>query len=206
MADNFDKVTEIVIVELEGGYFHPDMMADGRLKYNSLMASSGETYYGLDRKNGVSLASNPAWGKFWAIIDNSGARKNWKWNHIDRPLESQLKPLAIQIMKPRYELYSAKYLSPQTKEKVSKNEKLTFHFSYAVWNGEGWFKKFASDMNKAVLEGKTDKQLEQVAIDSRTKEGLKSGSLPNTLIKQTGEKIEDIFGSGILDELKKNDG
>jgi hypothetical protein len=37
--------------------------------------------------------------------------------------------------------------------------------------------------------------LQQVAINSRTKEGLKAGSQPNSLIAQGGEKIKKLFAT-----------
>jgi len=81
-------------------------------------------------------------------------------------------------------------LSPEAQAIVDSDGRLTFHFVYATWNGPGWFKKFATDINKAVASGITDTdKLVQVALDSRTKEGLKEGSAPNSLVKQGGEKI-----------------
>ena len=90
------------------------------------------------------------------------------------------------------------YLDTKTRQIVDSDPRLMFHFIYATWNGPGWFKKFAADMNKAVNSGITDSdKLVQIAIDSRTKEGLKPGSSPNSLIAQGGKKI-----AGFINSLK----
>ena len=46
------------------------------------------------------------------------------------------------------------------------------HFSYASWNGPGFFQKFANSLNKAVKEGKSDKELLKQAIADRKNTGL----------------------------------
>ena len=33
---------------------------------------------------------------------------------------------------------------------------LLFHFSYASWNGEGWFKRFATSLNSAIKNNAPD--------------------------------------------------
>jgi hypothetical protein len=63
---------------------------------------------------------------------------------------------------------------------------LTFNFAYAVWNGPGWFQKFAKPINDAVASGTTDpKQLLQIALERRTGSG-------NSLIAQGGLKVASI--------------
>lgn len=199
--EKFSKIVTLVIDQLEGGYYHPDMMQDGRLKYNSLLASSGETMFGIDRKNGGSINTSSAGQKFWGIIDSAGARKNWKYNFMGGQYAPQLKILVGEMLLPRYNSYAQKYLSTEALDIVNSDEKLIFHFAYAVWNGPGWFQKFANDINAAVKSGiKSPEKLEQVALDSRLKEGLKEGSAPNKLIQQTGQKIETIFESDMLSD------
>jgi hypothetical protein len=41
----------IIIEKLEGGYYHPDMLTDGRIK-DGRYGGSGETMFGIDRKTG----------------------------------------------------------------------------------------------------------------------------------------------------------
>lgn len=209
----FDYVTGIVIDKLEGGYFHPDMRTNNPSKFGSYHRS-GETMFGLDRHAGHSLFyksnrkssdvltnmkyiyagdyeyKSPEAKEFWKTVDNSNARKNWSWNYRGGNKEAKLRGLVGKIMFPQYEFLAKTYLTPEARTIIESNPRLLFHFIYAVWNGSGWFKKFANDFNKAVKSGVTNKdKLVQQAINSRTKEGLKVGSSPNSLIKQGGEKM-----------------
>lgn len=192
--DKFKSVTKIVIDKLEGGYYNPTWHSTGDTRYSS----SGETMFGIDRKAGGSINDTIAGKQFWGIIDKAKTPQTWKWNYKGGSLEPQLKDIAADIMYPEYERNAKNYLSPQTKAIVDSDNRLLFHFIYGSWNGAGWFKKFATDMNKAVASGITDTdKLTQVAIDSRTKEGLKYGSSPNSLIAQGGNKI-----AGFINTLK----
>ena len=138
--------------------------------------------------------------EFWTTIDTANAKNNWQWLYRGGGLENKLKDLTAEIMLPSYERNAKNYLDAKTREIVEKDNRLLFHFIYASWNGSGWFQKFATDMNKAVLSGIIDAdKLSQVALDSRLKEGLRKGSLPNSLIAQGGNKIAKIF-----DSLKDN--
>ena len=44
----------MIIDKLEGGYYHPDMLEDGRIK-DSRYSASGETMMGIDRKAGGKI-------------------------------------------------------------------------------------------------------------------------------------------------------
>lgn len=192
----FTKITAIVIDKLEGGYYHPNMnSATGKLKkHYPALDSSGETMFGIDRLNGKgSLANNPAWNKFWGMIDTAGASTAWDYNYTGGTLKDELTQLTIEIMAPHFVKLSNSYLKNNWKIVFSDN-RLIFHFAYASWNGAGWFKKFANDIDKAIKSGNSNLDfLAQVALDSRLKEGLKEGSPPNSLIVQTGKKIKVIF-------------
>lgn len=193
--NRFDQMVTLVIDKLEGGYYHPQMLKDGRVK-DSRYANSGETMFGIDRKAGGSLNTTPSGIAFWNVVDTANASKNWKWNYKGGDLAPKLKEHATGIIYPQYESLAGRYLTPQTKAIVDSDNRLLFHFIYGTWNGSGWFKKFADDMNKAVASGVTDpNKLSQVAIDSRTKEGLKAGSSPNSLVAQGGNKIASLFST-----------
>ena len=221
--DKFKTVTKLVIDKLEGGYFHPNMRTANPKKFGSYHRS-GETMFGLDRhaghglyystsrksddvlsnlkniESGVYTYKSLEAKEFWTTIDTANAKNNWQWLYRGGGLENKLKDLTAEIMLPTYERNATNYLDAKAKEIVEKDNRLLFHFIYASWNGSGWFKKFASDMNKAVSIGITDAdKLSQVALDSRLKEGLRKGSLPNSLIAQGGNKIAKIF-----DSLKDN--
>ena len=221
--DKFKTVTKLVIDKLEGGYFHPNMRTANPKKFGSYHRS-GETMFGLDRhaghglyystsrksddvlsnlkniESGVYTYKSLEAKEFWTTIDTANAKNNWQWLYRGGGLENKLKDLTAEIMLPSYEANAKNYLDVTAREIVEKDNRLLFHFIYASWNGSGWFKKFATDINKAVSSGIIDAdKLSQVALDSRLKEGLRKGSLPNSLIAQGGNKIAKIF-----DSLKDN--
>jgi hypothetical protein len=183
---SFEAVVAKVIDELEGGYYHPDMLKDGRVK-DGRYAGSGETMMGIDRVAGGSANDTPAGKVFWSIIDNANARQNWPWLYRGGKLESKLRDLAGQIIKPLFLQHSSRYLTPEARKIVMSYNPLLFNFIYAAWNGAGWFQRFAKKINKAVANGVTNpEELFNIAIDAR----LNSGS---SLIKQGGKKIQNLF-------------
>ena len=189
----FKDIVSKVIDNLEGGYFHPNMLKDGRIK-DARYLNSGETMFGIDRLKGGSINNTSAGKRFWLIIDTANADKNWKWGYKGGQLEPELKALAAEMIEPLYNNLSKNYLSSKSFEIVNKNAALLFHFVYATYNGSGWFKKFAQDISHAIASGITDPiQLSKIAIHSRTKEGLTTGSKPNSLIAQSGNKIAAMF-------------
>ena len=187
----FTKIADTVITKLEGGYYHPNMLKDGRVK-DQRYSSSGETMFCIDRLNGGSINTSASGKKFWSLIDGADAKNKWKWLYLGGGLNAQLKELASQMMYPVYIKNSANYLSEKARQIVDSDPRLVFHFAYASWNGAGWFKRFAEPINVAVANGKTNKdELVRIAIDSRK-------SSANSLIRQSGTKIESF-----IDELAK---
>lgn len=203
----YNSMAGLVIDKLEGGYFHPNMLADGRVK-DQRYKNSGETMFGIDRKAGGAINTTEAGKKFWGVVDGANAKNTWKWNYKGGALESQLRMLAADVMFPEYDKYAGMYLTPQTRALVEKDGGLLFHFIYGTWNGPGWFKKFATDMNSQVAKGVSDTtKLKQVAVNSRISEGLKPGSPPDSLVAQGGNKISQfIFNlpSNAIAAVKKN--
>lgn len=180
--NDFSQIVTQVIDKMEGGYYHPQMLADGRVK-DSRYGSSGETMFGIDRKAGGAINTTPAGQKFWGMIDDAGAAGSWSWNYKGGNLNGPLKDLAAQVMYPVFIQYSNSYLSPEAQAIVQSDPRLLFHFGYAAWNGPGWFKKFAAPINAAVASGNTNPAaLVQIAVDSRLTTG-------NSLITQGGNKI-----------------
>ena len=190
----FQKVTQLVIDKLEGGYYHPNMLIDGRVKDNRY-AGSGETMFGIDRLKGGSINATPDGIKFWALIDKAGAANKWAWNYMGGTLKPALQKLAAGMILALYNTYIKLYLkSPSLIRIIENDDRLLFHFIYATWNGAGWFKKFATDIFNAYKNGVTNPTaLYQIALKSRTSEGLKTGTSANSLIKQGGEKIAKLF-------------
>ena len=177
----------LVIDNLEGGYYHPNMLKDGRVK-DSRYGTSGETMFGIDRRQGGSINDTVAGKQFWALIDNAGAKDKWKWNYMGGDLAQQLKDLAAKMMKPQYDSLANTHLTPQAKALVNSDPRLLFNFIYATWNGSGWFQKFAKKINEAVDKGVTKiSDLESIAMKSRKESG-------NSIIAMGGQKISRLLG------------
>jgi hypothetical protein len=196
MADpaKFEKLSTIVIDKLEGGYYHPNMLIDGRVK-DQRYAGSGETMFGIDRLKGGSINTTETGKQFWKIIDDAEAVKKWRWNFTGGNLKPTLQKLASKMIFGLYNTYIKLYLkSPALIQIIENDDRLLFNFIYATWNGSGWFKKFATDLIEAFNSGITaPNDLYTVVLNSRIKEGLKKGSKPNSLIAQSGLKIAKLF-------------
>jgi len=186
----YQKITNFIIDNLEGGYYHPDMLKDGRIK-DQRYSSSGETMFGIDRLAGGSLNTTPAGQRFWSIIDNANARRNWKWNYKGGNLENKLKEAAADVMYGQYDKLASRYLTPESRKLVEADDRLLFNFIYATWNGSGWFKRFAQHFNDVVASGVRDKDALVNAVVSRRTEST------NSLIAQGGRKI-----AAIIDQFK----
>jgi hypothetical protein len=161
----WDSVTKKVIDEFEGGYWNPKC---GHTTKG--MGKSTETMFGLDRYNG-NIESTPDGKEFFRIIDNEktnpGFCKTWTHNYRGGNLENTLKTLAAKIMKHQYDNNSKNYFSPELRARVEANDRLLMHFSYASWNGPGYFKKFAKSLDAGVKSGKSDEELINQAITDR---------------------------------------
>jgi hypothetical protein len=197
--NKFKVVTQLVIDKLEGGYYNPEWHSTGDSRYGS----SGETMFGIDRVAGGSINNTTAGKQFWGIIDKVKTKPVWKWNYLGGADAPQLKEHVVDIMYPVYENNAKTHLSSEAKAIVDSDSRLLFNFIYASWNGSGWFKKFASDINKAVASGVTDRdKLVQVTLDSREDGRLlptqkNPNPKPSSLIQQGGRKI-----AGFIGELK----
>jgi hypothetical protein len=184
---DFGKAVDKIIDNFEGGYYHPDMLKDGRVK-DSRYGGSGETMFGMDRQAGKQELTS-AGKEFWSIIDKENARSNWKYNYMlkDNPtLAGRLKGLIVQIMEPLFNQYMQKYLTPESREIVKNNPKLFFNFAYATYNGPGWFDKFAKIINNEVANGNTNPDsLADIDIMNRKNSG-------NSLIAQGARKLDKL--------------
>lgn len=180
--DRFLTITDVVIERLEGGYYHPNMLKDGRVK-DMRYRNSGETMFGIDRKAGAGLAKYPEFGVFWNKMDSLNAANNWSWNYGGGVNAGELKRLAGDIIYQEYLDLSRRYLSPEAQKIVNSDPRLTFNFAYATWNGSGWFQRFAKTINEAVAKGETNPdKLVDLAVQQRMNSS-------NSLIAQQGRKI-----------------
>ena len=163
------KITKKVIDEFEGGYWNPKC---GHTTKG--MGISTETMFGLDRKNG-KIESTPEGKEFFRIIDNEKTKlgmtkfcKTWKHYYTGGNLEDKLKTLAAKIMKYQYDTNSKEF-SPELRKRVESNDRLLLHFSYACWNGPGFFDTFRKSLERGLKSGKSDSQLIKQAISDRKK-------------------------------------
>ena len=184
---NFNGLADKIITEIEGGYYHPDMLKDGRIK-DSRYGASGETMFGMDRRTGSVYVNTPEGKEFWNIIDSSGARKSWPWNTMGGVYETKLRTLAIKMIQKEFNRLLAKYITDKNiTDLVNKSVGLTFNFIYATWNGEGYFRDMAKLLVDNYNSGIVDPNK---LIDNQISFRLNHS---NSLIKQSGEKMRDII-------------
>lgn len=179
-GDNWMDVTKKVIRKFEGGYWNPVCSKYPGSKHpgkTGMYSRSGETMFGLDREAG-NIENVSADGKrFFQRIDEEKKKlgmdefcRIWRWNYIpEEPLKSELTDLAAKTMKFLYEKNASAFFKGKTREVVEASRPLLLHFSYATWNGPGFFQKFAQTINQAIQEGKPMKELIQIAKDDRVK-------------------------------------
>lgn len=188
----FGEVFKNIIEKIEGGYYHPDMARDGRLRNAGRMGDSGETMFGIDRKKGGDINDTPEGKQYWSTMDKAGASRRWPWDYRGGNLESRLVSLATKIMHDAYERFATRYLTAEAKKIVDADKGLLTHFGYAAWNGPGWFNKFADSINDEVKRGVKDpKKLLKKGLTDRKKAS-------NRLISDSAEKIEQILNTNLV--------
>jgi len=197
----FAQVTKEVVINLEGGYYHPNMLKDGRVK-DQRYGSSGETMYGLDRKaGGPEINSCAPCRQFWGTLDSIGASRSWKWNYMPGdPLQTTLLNLVVGIMEPLFNKSLNLYVPEKEIQAVIKSDgRLLFNFVYAQWNGPGWFKGWANQIRIAYKNGKTSAEdLLVLFVEKRVDNtGIIGNKSNNSLIAQGGRKIAKIVGVDI---------
>lgn len=202
-VSDFTAVTKQVIANLEGGYFNPVYHNLGDSRYGA----SGETMFGIDKKNGGTINTSAAGISFWKKIDQAQKDKKWRWNYIPPdPLQTELLNLAAQMIEPRYNINSKAYITSQTNgdkvlQLINQDGRLKFNFVYACWNGTGWFSAFAKRTVAAYNKGqKTADELLKVAVGARIDSAGILGNAPTrgdsswSLINQGGLKIAKLVG------------
>lgn len=197
MNIDFRKMVQKIIDNFEGGYYNPTTT------YNSAMGKSGETMYGIDRKYGPESKSGKGL-EFWSLID-SDRKKNpdcykleydpakGKGKCYNPELANRLKSLIADMMRPQYDDLSQKFLSQEARKIVNSTPELLFNFTYLVWNGSGYFKKFSDKLNKEVESGNKDPQdLAKIMLDYRKNFSEYSG-FANNLIRRGGRNMEKVL-------------
>jgi hypothetical protein len=177
-GDNWMDVTKKVIQKFEGGYWNPICAKYPNTKHpdkTGMYSRSSETMFGLDRDAGNIENVSSDGRAFFNLIDQEKQKlgqetfcNTWKWNYIPpEPLKSELIDLAAKTMRTLYESNAKKYFKGNTKKVVEGSRPLLLHFSYATWNGPGFFKKFANTINEAVEKGVSIKSMINLAKQDR---------------------------------------
>ena len=177
--------TQLVIDGVEGGDYHPSMKANFNARSQKALGDSGETLFGLDRKHGAQLSKYPEWKQFWDLVDQN--RGSWKYNSRGGDKEQELKTLAAKIMYKWFQYLAGRHILISSMDEIANDRRLLFHFSYASWNGEGWFKKYAAALNNAIKAHEGNKEaIYKMAIKARTESS-------NAVIRQQGANMLALF-------------
>jgi hypothetical protein len=198
-VNDFNTVLKLVIDYLEGSY------CSGGLNCGS--EASGETLWGLDRKN----QSRPN-DEFWALVD---AKKNgtngvgvFNARYPKPKDEPELFEIFSRVIKLDYERFKKNYFksAPNVADIVETDGRLYFNMIYGVFNGAGFFKGYAQVLIIAYNQnnGITTDELTKVFVDERLggavnafrlgTGGKKIGRGSMELIANTGIDIEKIVG------------
>lgn len=157
-----EKLVNLIIDYIEGGYYHPDMKS--KLKNGDALGISGETMFGIDRKNGAPLfaTGTPQAIQFWAIVDENFSTHHGDTSYYGDKADGQMKTpasvgnqlrhLAAAMISDAFDRNS-QYLSDGALRMVLNNPRLLLQFLYATYNGSGNFKTFANVMNSAYANG-----------------------------------------------------
>lgn len=197
LSTDFNSMIQKIIDNFEGGYYNP------KTTYNSAMGKSGETMYGIDRQWGLDSKTGVG-AKFWSLIDEDRKKSpdcyklyydpaKGKGKCYNPGLANKLKSVIAEMMKPQFDDLSQRYLSPEAKKIVTSTPELLFNFTYLVWNGAGYFKKFSDKLNKEVASGNKDPQdLARIMLDYRKNFSEYSG-FANNLIRRGGRNMEKVM-------------
>lgn len=167
-----------IINRIEGGYYHPDMKA--KLRGGENMLSSGETMFGIDRKNGGNINTSAEGVAFWNLIDANYSDKHGNTAYyndmadgkkIPANVGKQLRQYVEQIIMNLFNT-NVRFLSDGAKKIVLSSPELLLQFLYACWNGSGNFQKFANIVNAAYQNGERNaKKLYDLVQEARRSRG-----------------------------------
>lgn len=178
----FYELVQIIITEVEGGYYNPDMLKDPRYKH------SGETMFGIDRKNGPQYLTMPEGIEFWGIIDKAGASAKWRHGYMGGEYEGKLRTLTAAMIQKEFNRLLNHYIKDENvRALVLSNAALTFNFIYATYNGMGYFR----DMSKLLIDNYNSKITDMNTLIQNQINFRLSHS--DSLIRGSGQKIKEII-------------
>jgi len=141
----FKDIFVDIVNNFEGGYFSPLMYEDGRLSKNDLSKSkyktSGETLFGIDRKQG---SKEEAALKFWKYVDSLNPNGKSKWKYLSHGPENnrpKLYELAAKILEPDY-IKKWNNIPSNLKKVIESDGRLHTALAYGIWNGALYYNKY----------------------------------------------------------------
>lgn len=154
-------LTNAIIDNIEGGYYHPDMKSN--LRNGDRLGDSGETMFGIDRRAGAPQFTTKTADAvaFWNLVDQYyGTHHSDAAYYGDKAdgrrvpaiVGIQLRHYVSEMIEDAYDDWND-YLSDGAKRIVENDPRLMLQFWYAVWNGPGNFQKFANLVNAAYSNG-----------------------------------------------------
>jgi len=180
-SSDFIEITKKVIQKFEGGYWNPECAKYPGTKHprkEGAYSRSGETMFGIDRVAG-NIEGNSVTAQegkeFFGLIDKEKEKmgmesfcNKWKWNYDGGELRPQLLELGAKLMKKLYDSNAKSFFKGDTQKVVESSRPLMLHFSYATWNGPGFFQGFAKRINQGVKDGLSIRELVKIAKEDRT--------------------------------------
>jgi hypothetical protein len=185
---DLDYLTELIINNIEGGYYHPGMNKSG-------MGRSGETLYGIDRLAGAENNRTPIAVEFWNLVDEESgwaqqSQGKPKWKHYHKPSNPKLLELVKKLMSKNYGLYKGWHgVTPEMEKLIESDARLQLHFFYGIWNGYGNYGKFYKDLVNFVKTNPNPniKDVVESALESRARH---FGSDKANKVKETMNMIK----------------
>lgn len=197
---SFEETVKDVINYLEGAYCSGGYnCGDDKTK----PPRSGETLWGLDRKNHIGTLDN----QFWVQVDLV-KNKPKKWNSVypkPNQVDSSIFAQYTSIIKKDFDKFMKTNIKTESLKTIILNDgRLLFNMIYAVYNGSAFFKGFAKILESAYASGTTTADgLNTVFINERIYGGINAYKLGTgnklnnssaTLIANTGVDIAKLTG------------
>jgi hypothetical protein len=142
---SLDYLIELIIKEIEGGYYHPGMNQGD-------MGKSGETLFGIDRVAGGENNQTPIGIEFWNLVDSESgwapkSERAPKWKRYHKPSNPKFLEIVKKMQSKNYELHKKWHgVTPEMEKLIESDARLQLHFLYGVWNGYGFYGKFYKDL------------------------------------------------------------
>ena len=192
---DFNDLLKIIIDNIEGSY------CPGGLDCGS--KNSGETLWGLDRKN---HDKSKLIDDFWKLVDEERKKSKIKWKYnYPKPNDyaNSIFKTYAKIIKTDYDNFSNNSLknSVDLKHVIESDGRLYFNMIYAVLNGAGYFDGFSKILKDKYNSGiTTSDKLLRIFVDERIFGGynaikyLSNDKVSPNLIANGGVKIEKLVG------------